>query len=122
MQLCEHLADVFGDCGISRDGRALEVSVDGNVASVDLRNFEVECAQTYLAKSVRQATKWFVHSLEPPTTAAAAEPTECAEAALPSGGGGGGAAAAAATFNDMEGTSGERVQPLTAAFEDTAST
>ena len=110
------MADVFGDCGISRDGRALEVSVDGNVASVDLRNFEVECAQTYLAKSVRQATKWFVHSLEPPT-AAAAEPTECAEAALPSGGG------AAATFKDTEGTSGERVvQPLTAAFEDTAST
>ena len=116
------MADVFGDCGISRDGRALEVSVDGNVASVDLRNFEVECAQTYLAKSVRQATKWFVHSLEPPT-AAAAEPTECAEAALPSGGGGGAAAAAAATFKDTEGTSGERVvQPLTAAFEDTAST
>lgn len=86
LQLCDHLKEVFGVCEIGKDGRALEVSVDGNVASVNLRTFEVECQQTYLAKSVRQATKWFVHSLEPPA-ATAADSSADSSAGIDLGGG-----------------------------------
>lgn len=66
LQLRDHLQEVFGDCKLADDGKSLDVSVDGNVASINLRSFEVECPQPYLAKAVRQTTKWFVSSLEPP--------------------------------------------------------